>query len=251
MSVAQKNTPRTDLDVTPWLREKTRFMTGMLVVAGCALILLGCCVCYLTYYGLCYGLDQLNETHVVDLEGKSLGWSLRTVRIAAGLIVALLFVVYHLIAERFTEEFVIDLGQGPFIKVAVAQYTDYGWTKMFEGWDFVLFLLRVVSAVLFLGPQTISAGLRQFQRAAHLLTLDLAGCGRLLGFIAGWDEKTPFRVLRTKLPELDLKTILSQVSYIDGVVFRKSDPPGISLAAHTRDEIRAWITQEEGNATPP
>jgi len=79
-----------------------------------------------------------------------------------------------------------------------------------------------------------------FKRGRKLITLDITGCGQLLGFIGSWREKVPFKVLRNKLPELELPRLLSQISYLDGVVFRKSDPPGVSLAPHLREEMQEW-----------
>ena len=240
MPAVHNSSPGISQDVTAWLVKKTRVQAGLLIGGGIALSLLGFVLVYLQYLGTKVGLGFLNERYVSDIEGKSIGWGSTTVKIAAGLVTALLFACYHVVAEHFTEDFEIELSANTRVKVTVAQYTDYGWTQMFEGWHFLLFFLRIVSAVLFLGPQTVSAGVRQIQRARKLLTLDIAGCSQVLGFIASWREKVPFKVLRNKLPELELPRLLSQISYIDGVVFRKSDPPGVSLAPHLRDEIQEW-----------
>ena len=241
MPSAQRIPPRTDIDLTDWLRKKTRVQASLLIASGLAWCALGVWIVYLSYLGTSWGLNELNERYFT----KTLGLSPLIINLAALLVTALLFAGYHLIAEKFTEEFEVELGPNSRVMVTVAQYTDYGWTQMFEGWHFVLFFLRVLSAILFPGPQAVSAGVRQFRRAGHLLSLDLPGCGRLLGFISGWNEKVPFKVLRNKLPELDLKRVLSQVSHLDGVLFRKSDPPGVSVAAHLREEMMAWIEQND------
>lgn len=238
MSTVSNSPPGLALDVSDWLRRKVRTQAVLLILAGLAFCAIGAVLVYLSYLATRFGLTWFR--YEVNVKGEPIKWTVPQIQLASGLITALLFFGYHLVAERFAEDFEVELSGNRRVTVTVAQYTDYGWTRMFEGWHFLLFILRVLSAVLFLGPQTVSAGIRQFQRARKLLMLDTAGCGQLLGFIASWREKVPFKVLTRKLPELELPALLPQISHLDGVVFRKSDPPGVSLAPHLREEIEEW-----------
>lgn len=238
MSTVSNSPPGIARDVSDWLRKKVRGQALLLVCAGVAFCAIGAILVYLSYLATRFGLTWFR--YEVNVKGEPIKWTVPQIQLASGLITALLFFGYHLVAEKFSEDFEIELSGNRRVTVTVAQYTDYGWTRMFEGWHFLLFFLRVLSAVLFLGPQTVAAGIRQFQRAKRLLSLDTAGCGQLIGFIASWREKVPFKVLTKKLPELELPALLSQISYLDGVVYRKSDPPGVSLAPHLRDEIEEW-----------
>jgi hypothetical protein len=92
---------------------------------------------------------------------------------------------------------------------------------------------------LFSGPQMVMTGLRCLGRAWRLGGVDVSACAAVLAFLARRDERVAFPDLVPHIPHgHKVPDVLEQMCLIDGVMFLKSDPPGLSLTSTLREELR-------------
>ena len=102
--------------------------------------------------------------------------------------------------------------------------------------------LKMFMGVLYTGPRIVMGCVHNVRRANRLKTLDLEGMAAILTFLLGREKRVSFTELASALPGCNLATLLPQLAMIDGVLFLKSEPPGLSLSTDLRREI-AGTTQ--------
>jgi hypothetical protein len=109
-------------------------------------------------------------------------------------------------------------------------------------------LAKMIVTLLFIAPHLAAIGKQASDRRLRLAHMDLPGCGALLGHLLTLNKKISFRDLSALFPHLDLSRLLPQLGLLDGIVFLRAEPPGISLTGDLRAELRAAVL---GVVTPP
>jgi energy-coupling factor transporter transmembrane protein EcfT len=97
--------------------------------------------------------------------------------------------------------------------------------------------LKMFMTVLYTGPRMVMSCVHNLRRARRLKSLDIEGVVAVLSFLMGRDKRVSLVELGAALPGRDLAALLPQVAEIDGVLFLKSEPPGLSLSTDLRREI--------------
>jgi hypothetical protein len=100
--------------------------------------------------------------------------------------------------------------------------------------------VKMITLVLYTGPRLVSNAFQLWRRAGRLRGIDQEACAAVLAFLAASDSKVPFAEVATVIPRgHDVAVVLEQLHEIDGVLFLKAEPAGLSLLSDFRDELRA------------
>ncbi len=91
-------------------------------------------------------------------------------------------------------------------------------------------IVKILSAVLFIGPRLVVFALRLFGKAWRLLALDMSGCASVIALLAGRrGHLVPYEVIAAELPWLRLPRVIAQLRAVDGVLFLWEKRPGLAL----------------------
>jgi len=93
--------------------------------------------------------------------------------------------------------------------------------------------------ILFTGPRLFDWAFRSFADGRRWAQMDLPGCAAVLWILASHSGKVSFDEIRRQLDWLDLETVLPGLKRMDGIVFLKTAPAGLSLTQDLRDQIRS------------
>lgn len=97
--------------------------------------------------------------------------------------------------------------------------------------------------VLFTGPRLFDWAFHSFAEARRWKQMDLDSCAAVLWMLMSQSGKVSFDEIRRQLDWLDPEAVLPELRRVDGVVFLKAAPAGLSLTQDLRDEIRSESTQ--------
>jgi hypothetical protein len=101
--------------------------------------------------------------------------------------------------------------------------------------------VKLVAAIWLVSPQLMSAGWANLKRASRLRQMDLPGCAAVIAMLLGKSKKVAFAEIIASSPHLDLCGIAAQLANLDGVIFLREEPPGITLAADLRQDFLAGV----------
>jgi len=97
--------------------------------------------------------------------------------------------------------------------------------------------------ILFTGPRLLEWAMYSFGEARRWKQMDVHSCAAVLWVLTSRPGKVSFDEIRQKLDWLDLEAVLPEMRRLEGVVFLKTAPAGLSLTQDFRDHIRLEITQ--------
>jgi hypothetical protein len=97
--------------------------------------------------------------------------------------------------------------------------------------------------VLFTGPRLLDWAFRSFGEARRWKQMDIHSCAAVLWVLMARSGKVSFDEIWQKLDWLDLEAVLPEMRRLEGVVFLKTAPAGLSLTQDFRDQIRLEVTQ--------
>lgn len=103
------------------------------------------------------------------------------------------------------------------------------------------------------GPRLMLEGLRNLRRCGQLGELDVAGCARALGYLAGQNAAvTPEEVMR-HYPHRPWPRLKGQLLLLDGVLFLEDDADRVTLMDPFRLRLRWMLAQDQrsGKAQEP
>lgn len=98
--------------------------------------------------------------------------------------------------------------------------------------------VKLLTAVLYIGPRAVHLGIALFAKAKRLREMDLDGCAAVITLLYSRNGRWTYLELEQKVPQLPWNLILHQLRDVDGIIFHTSEPPGLSLADRVRDELR-------------
>lgn len=208
--------------VRAYLKEKARESAGGQVAAGVGVLLVGIVLLAISFVivmlGFRYGIQGLMPHPAWVSVIGSIG------------VLALLFVGNTLASQEDVAEYKVTTApgdEGYLIQVPrsgllsdVAE-TPYG-------------ALKAITDFLCIGPRTVAASFRRFKKAERLKKLDLDGCAAVLTVLLMHESKVPFPKIIHSIEGLDAPRVLPQLGDIDGVMFLKKDPQGMSLTSDFR-----------------
>jgi hypothetical protein len=101
-------------------------------------------------------------------------------------------------------------------------------------------IVKMIASVLFAGPRQVTGACRLLSRALRLRKLDQKGCAAALAFLADQDGRVRFQEVAAAIPSgHNVVAVLEQLHELDGVMFLKSEPPGLTLLSDFRKELRS------------
>jgi hypothetical protein len=153
--------------------------------------------------------------------------------------IVVLFVLQVIVRQRDLEDYKFEGGSRQTMALVAARATGFGMLALAAGPQTAISFGKLCLSILLIGPALFFGGLRLAARAWRLSKLDVERCAPILATLYSDDRKFPFQELmdrhRAEAPE----RALPQLADLGGVLFRTSDPPGLSLSAELREEIRA------------
>jgi hypothetical protein len=154
-----------------------------------------------------------------------------------------IFVAHRRTAPGYFDEYPLTtLDDGPPVCVHIP-HAGFLTNIVFLSPDTARGLAKMVLSILFIAPQLVAAGKGAFLRRNRLLALDISICAALLGYLVTQPKKVSFTELLRLFPQYPMSEVLPQLADIDGVVFLKTDPPGVSLTGDLRTEIQEHVLQ--------
>ena len=100
--------------------------------------------------------------------------------------------------------------------------------------------IKIITDCLYSGPRVAGFGFRTMARARRLRRIDVGNCGAVLTLLVFAGRKMGFQEISDALGEgFNPAWIFPQIADVEGVLFLKAEPAGLTLTQELRDEIRA------------
>jgi hypothetical protein len=100
--------------------------------------------------------------------------------------------------------------------------------------------IKIITDCLYSGPRIVRFGLRTMARASRLRRIDEGNCGAVLTLLMFAGRKMVFQEISDALGEgFDPAWVFPQMADVEGVLFLKAEPAGLTLTPEMREEIRA------------
>jgi hypothetical protein len=97
--------------------------------------------------------------------------------------------------------------------------------------------LKMFVSVLYTGPRLLMGAVHNLRRAKRLATIDVDGCAGILSFLLEREKRASLVEIAAAFPGRSLEALFPQLAELQGVLFLKSEPPGLSLSTDLRREI--------------
>ncbi|MFN0051530.1 MAG: hypothetical protein ACKV0T_05020 [Planctomycetales bacterium] len=161
--------------------------------------------------------------------------------------IGVLFLLQILIPRHRLENYSFEEGNSPFFASIAAASTGYGLLHLAAGPKTAVSFVKMFLSFLLIGPGLVFAAVRMGAKAYRLSRIDAARCAPVLATLYAAEGKVPYDELQTRHASLHPEEWLPALADIDGVMFRLSDPPGLSLSTELREELTAWRKQRRNN----
>lgn len=211
--------------VRAFLAEKNKLARSQSIGGGVGILVVGllfCAVSYvLAWYVLKYGLNPFCPLP---------GW-VRAI-LALG-IVGLLFAANRMGGGDDLIEYKLVLKPG---EEGVKFYVPSSGL-LSETADIPYGALNAITNVLCVGPKLVFSSVKKFRRAERLKHMDLNGCAAVVTVLLSNDSKVPFWQIVQSIENFDPYRIFPQMGDVQGVLFLKKEPQGMSLTSELREEF--------------
>lgn len=215
-----------------WLQNKTRAASMLHLAGALGLFCLGVVVLFITFW-MIYGVVWLGfnwflpHSHITRM-------------IISFAVLILLFVGNARTNRAYLESYSFTTGtSNPRPMTIYLPGIGVGSTINPLAPDTLHSQVKVFTSLLFSGPRLATAAFRLVGRARRIRSLDLEACAAILAFLSTKDARVSFKEVVKAIPGgVDVPQVLEQLAEIDGVMFLKSDPPGLSLMSGLRTELR-------------
>lgn len=167
-----------------------------------------------------------------------LGLSYKLVVAASVVAIVVLFIGNHTTSREYLESYSFTTGTASD-KVVSFEVPRLGTVSNINpiAPDSAHSYLKMFMGVLYTGPRMVMGCVHNLKRAKRLQALDVDGMAALLSFLMGRDKRVALTEIAAAMPGRDLAALLPQMAEIDGVLFLKSEPPGLSLSTDLRRDI--------------
>jgi hypothetical protein len=229
MNAAESGSAKKPVSLERWLSEKQKASTQLMALGAAGLFAASALTLFITYWVL-YILFALLFAQVMFDFAVGL-W-------APFVGLAVLFGLHAIVRQQELEDYKFEGGSRQTMALVAARATGMGMLALAAGPDTVMSFGKLALSILLIGPATFSAGVRLVMRAWRVSRMNVEACAPLLATLYSADRKFPFEELVKLHPNQHPQESLPQLADLGGVIFRTSDPPGLSLSAELREEIR-------------
>ena len=220
-----------------WLIEKVHRSSLLAILGAVGLAIAGALAVYITFWAFYVAL----WSWVPKAAYFGLGRNQDTAKTFAWVLVGLTFLGRLTFFRRHLDNYEFETGSvRRTISLTSARATGHSLLALAAGPKTALSFLKLLASLLCIGPAILHQALDLVILAVRLRRLDTASCAPIIAALYKADKKVSFDELFRKVPVADPSAVLAQLQHLDGVVFRTSDPPGLSLAGHLREEIDDW-----------
>ncbi len=99
--------------------------------------------------------------------------------------------------------------------------------------------VKIITDCLYSGPRVVVSAFRTMAKANRLRRLDVGNCGAVLTLLFAAGRKLGFQEITDALGEgFDPAWVFPQMTDLDGVLYLKAEPAGLTLTQELRDAIR-------------
>lgn len=99
---------------------------------------------------------------------------------------------------------------------------------------------RLYATIISYGPHLFLETFRLIGEAGRLAAFDVDGCAPVLAVLSKADARLAYEEILPVIPTgHDANDVVEHLRLLDGVLFLKSDPPGLSLTSAFRKELRS------------
>jgi hypothetical protein len=216
--------------IAAWLAKETRERTVLLLLGSLGQLLLGVFALFITFCVI-YAVLWLGLGWLIPLSHTARVW----ISLA---VLALLFVGNATTDRAYLESYSFTVGFGNDKPVT---FSIPGMGSMVNPLapDSAHSYVKMITNALYLGPRRVTDAICIFCRARQLRGIDREGCAAALVFLAEQDGRVPFQAVAAAIPRgHNVCAVLEQLHELHGVMFLKSEPPGVTLLSDFREELR-------------
>ncbi|HWI56935.1 MAG TPA: hypothetical protein VNZ22_06900 [Bacillota bacterium] len=98
--------------------------------------------------------------------------------------------------------------------------------------------VKIITDCLYAGPRIVMAAFAVFRKSGRLRQLDVEGCGAVLTVLLLAGRKTSFQEIVQQIEWLNPPQVFSQLGDIEGVIFLRAEPAGLTLSQELRETLR-------------
>jgi hypothetical protein len=98
---------------------------------------------------------------------------------------------------------------------------------------------KIITGFLYSGPRVVAYAWRLFQKSRRFRHFDIEGCAAVLTLLSMARSRVSFQEIVDGIEGLNPVEVFPQMQEIEGVLFLKSDPPGLSLSQELRQTLAA------------
>jgi len=109
---------------------------------------------------------------------------------------------------------------------------------------------RMITDVLLTGPRLATIAWSNATKSGRLRRLDVEGCSRVLFVLVRQPGRVSFAELRALAELREPQKVFLQLRDLDGVVFLREEPSGLSLTSELRQELAGALFQPVRLASP-
>lgn len=215
--------------IEKWLKKRISHESSIKVVGGVGLVLVGSVLLYLTFW-LVYGAVFLGFEWIIPMTHSVRWW------IAMAVMGVVAYSGYSIHREYWSE---FDPTWSTRNDPATYYYI-YGWfvsSKDPYQIKRTKNLSKVLIDMMLMGPRSFMNAYIFFRTAYYLKKIDVSECSLILSFLREHDSKVSYADISERFNSIDFVKTFNALHMIDGVMFLKSDPPGIVLNDSIREEI--------------
>jgi hypothetical protein len=222
--------------IAVWLRRRCRLMVLLNVAGSVASLLLGLLALFITFWVIYVGL-YIAVNWIIPHSHDTRWWL--SAALLTTLFVICIFTDLRWLERDFLASAAADYDEFTFAVAQVLGYPGMGTSAM--TW------VRFVSYLVCTGPRLVMQSPRLARQAARQHTFDVAGCAAVLRFLSRKDQRVPYEDTDEVIPAgHEGKRVYRHLRSLQGVIFLKSDPPGLSLTSTFRNELRMMKPKKGG-----
>jgi len=97
--------------------------------------------------------------------------------------------------------------------------------------------VKMITDCLCVGPRVVTAAVRLFRKGLRLRAIDVEGCAAVIAVLQAVGRKMSFQEIVNAVEGLNPAIVFPQLHEIDGVLFLKAEPAGLSLSSELKTEL--------------
>ena len=211
-----------------WLKNKIKHEVLGKSLTAFAMFILSSVILFITFWVI-YVVIYLGSYWIHPLSHTILCWS-------SFIVIGLLFwgnsktskeylSEYSFTTGTATDEIVVFTGGGGSNINPLAPDSMHSYTKL-------------ITNILYIGPNTFMFALRNLKQTIHLSKIDISECGEVIKLLFESEEKIPISDITSQL-SLTCNKVFLDLSCLDGILFLSKGQPSLALSSNLKEELES------------